>query len=171
MVEPRETAEEQLLRFIEGSRPVRPVAPLVPPTVPARIQAGWRRFWGRPGAAAQGLLWLALLGVAAYAALELKGLQVPVPAAPSAAAPAAAASPWKVIPRLLSARSHIEDLSRNLVVVGIDRGAHPVAFVEDVQEKRTYLVGVGDRLNGMVVEEIGPKGVLLSYDEQEVLLP
>ncbi|MBI3321612.1 MAG: hypothetical protein HYZ91_05030 [Candidatus Omnitrophica bacterium] len=64
----------------------------------------------------------------------------------------------------------LADLVANLVIVGIDRGASPMALIESSSEKRTYMVKVGDEINGMVVKKIGTEGVLLSYEGEELLL-
>ncbi len=69
-----------------------------------------------------------------------------------------------------SAKHRLEELAQGLVVVGIDRGANPEAIIEDTTQSRTYFVKVGDELNGMVVTEISTKGVLVSYEGEELLL-
>jgi len=155
------------------------------------------------------LLWLVLLGLAAYVGSEFVEVQTDKPADPPAlearveaaavipAEPVQAESPVKPLSDYLTAvmeknpfqtsleseaepeaaeaprtaGNRIQDLTRGLMVVGIDRGANPVAFVEDIDQKRTYLVGIGDTVNGMVVKEIGSEGVILSYEGEEILLP
>lgn len=67
-------------------------------------------------------------------------------------------------------KAALADLASTLIIVGIDRGANPVALVEDTSEKRTYMVKVGDEINGMAVKKIGSEGVLLSYEGEELLL-
>lgn len=69
-----------------------------------------------------------------------------------------------------SARHRLEDLAQGLVVVGIDRSANPEAIIEDTAQKRTYFVKVGDELNGMAIRAISTKGVIVSYEGEELLL-
>ena len=64
----------------------------------------------------------------------------------------------------------LADLAADLTIVGIDRGANPVALVESTTEKRTYMLKAGDEINGMVVKKVGAEGVLLSYEGEEFLL-
>ena len=65
---------------------------------------------------------------------------------------------------------HLQDLAGDLTIVGIDRGAHPIVLLESVSQKRTYMVKVGDEVNGMVVKKISAEGVLLTYEGEELLL-
>ncbi|GEM_PF-1044029 len=67
-------------------------------------------------------------------------------------------------------KHRLEDLAKGLTVVGIDRGANPVALIEHGAQQKTYIVKVGDELNGMVVKTIGPEGVTVTYEGQDFLL-
>lgn len=69
-----------------------------------------------------------------------------------------------------STKHRLEELAQGLVVVGIDRSANPEAIIEDTTQKRTYFVKVGDELNGMAVKEISTKGVIVSYEGEELLV-
>lgn len=84
---------------------------------------------------------------------------------PFGGAPAIVAAPVEQ-----SAKHRLGELTQGLVVVGIDRGANPEAIVEDTTQKRTYFVKVGDELNGMVVREISARGVVVTYEGEELLL-
>jgi hypothetical protein len=67
-------------------------------------------------------------------------------------------------------KQHLEELVKGLSVVGIDRGANPVALIEHGGQQKTYMVKVGDELNGMVVKSIASEGVTVTYEGQEFLL-
>jgi hypothetical protein len=69
-----------------------------------------------------------------------------------------------------TARDKLKELAGALVVVGIDRGVKPEALVEDTAAGRTHFIKVGDVINGMTVREISERGVILSYDGEELLL-
>lgn len=69
-----------------------------------------------------------------------------------------------------SARDKLKELAGGLVVVGIDRGAKPEALIEDAAGGRTHFIKVGDVINGMTVREISERGVILSYEGEELLL-
>jgi len=62
-------------------------------------------------------------------------------------------------------------LTGALTVVGMNRGGVPEALVEDTEAKRTYIVQVGDELNGMMVVAIDPQGVTVRYEGEEALIP
>jgi hypothetical protein len=70
-----------------------------------------------------------------------------------------------------TAKSKLAELAEGLVVVGIDRGANPVALLENTSQQRTYMVRVGDEINGMIVKKIGQDGVTMTYEGEELLLP
>ena len=69
-----------------------------------------------------------------------------------------------------SAREKLKELSAGLVVVGIDRGEHPEALLEDAEHQKTYFVKVGDAINGLRVKEISARGVIVSYEHEELLI-
>ena len=73
-------------------------------------------------------------------------------------------------PPVVSAKQRLEEMAQGLAVVGIDRGEHPEALIEDSKLQRTYFVKVGDTLNGMTISEINPQGVVLTYEGEEFLL-
>jgi len=81
---------------------------------------------------------------------------------------AVGSGPVQVSP--LSTQRHLEELTKSLVVVGIDRGPNPAALVEDTQRNQTLILHAGDEIDGMKVKEITPEGVLLSYEGKELLL-
>jgi len=66
--------------------------------------------------------------------------------------------------------SRLEQLTRTLVVVGINRGRVPEALIEDTQAKRTHFVKVGDQISGLTVKAIDKRGVTLAYEGEELLL-
>lgn len=67
-------------------------------------------------------------------------------------------------------KQRLEELAGGLVVVGIDRSATPEAIIEDTEQQRTYFVKVGDELNGLMIREISAKGVVVTYEGEELLL-
>lgn len=73
-------------------------------------------------------------------------------------------------PRGKTAKHRLEELAGGLTIVGIDRGPNPVALVEDATQQRTYVVKVGDDINGMHVTQITAEGVVLSYEGEEFTL-
>lgn len=78
--------------------------------------------------------------------------------------------PGQERPSSKTTKRHLEEVAQGLSVVGIDRGPNPVALIENTAQQKTYMVKVGDELNGMVVQSIGPEGVTLTYEGQEFLL-
>jgi hypothetical protein len=70
-----------------------------------------------------------------------------------------------------SQESPLQRLTASLAVVGINRGRIPEALIEDTEAKRTYFVKVGDRLNGLTVKAIDRRGVTVTYEGEELLLP
>ncbi|MBI4323466.1 MAG: hypothetical protein HY596_04230 [Candidatus Omnitrophica bacterium] len=73
-------------------------------------------------------------------------------------------------PAAQSTKQRLAELAQGLVVVGIDRSANPEAIIEDTTQKRTYFIKVGDELNGMAVKDISVKGVIVSYEGEELLV-
>jgi len=69
-----------------------------------------------------------------------------------------------------TARRQLEELASDLTVVGIDRGPQPVALIEHKGQQRTFVVKVGDAVNGLRVTQIGPDGVRVSYEGEETFL-
>ena len=67
--------------------------------------------------------------------------------------------------------SPIEKLISSLTVVGINRGRIPEALIEDAQTRRTYFVKVGEEVNGLTVETIDKRGVMVSYDGESTYIP
>ena len=66
--------------------------------------------------------------------------------------------------------NRLAELTASLTVVGIGLGRVPDALIEDTEEKRTFFVRIGDRINDLVVESIESNGVVVSYEGQETLL-
>ena len=62
----------------------------------------------------------------------------------------------------------LAEMTKGLVVVGINRGPNPDAIVENSQEKRTYFVKAGDKINELTVKEIKHDTVLLTYEGEDV---
>jgi len=149
---------------------------------------------------AQRVLWIGLAGLGAYVMLDLLlWPSRPSPRRASSvhtAAPAAAPAhspPLKPLAEYVSAvtqrnpftgaealslsaaartaKSRLEELAQNLTVVGIDRGANPVALIEQKNPQRTYMVKVGEELNGLTVKRISPDGVVVDYEGEELVLP
>ena len=45
-----------------------------------------------------------------------------------------------------------------------------MALIEHAAQQKTYVVRVGDEINGMVVKKISSEGVLLTYEGKEILV-
>ncbi|MCM8812285.1 MAG: hypothetical protein NC910_04475 [Candidatus Omnitrophica bacterium] len=69
-----------------------------------------------------------------------------------------------------TASPQVENLADGLTVVGIDRSGTPRALIEDAKGGRTYFVGVGEEVNGMMVKEVTAHGVVLERDGKEIRL-
>jgi hypothetical protein len=63
------------------------------------------------------------------------------------------------------------ELSGSLSVVGISRGKNPEALIEDTTTQRTHFVKVGDEINGLKVKAIDDRGVVVSFEDEEMVLP
>ena len=62
----------------------------------------------------------------------------------------------------------LAEMTKGLVVVGINRGANPDAIIENTQEKRTFFVKVGDKVNELTVKEIKHDTVVITYEGADV---
>lgn len=69
-----------------------------------------------------------------------------------------------------TARQRLQELAKDLAVVGINRGAQPEALIEDGAQGRTVIVKPGDTIGGVTVREINAQGVLLVYEGEELLI-
>ena len=69
-----------------------------------------------------------------------------------------------------AATSKLDAFAKTLTVVGINRSRVPEALIEDSAAQRTYVVKVGDQVNGATVKAIDQRGVLLNYEHQEIRL-
>ncbi len=222
MVTSKETAEEQLLKMIEGPHGSRDVEQ--PTTARAarrphatafvraltervrRVLLPERReadvfLWNLR--VAQRVLWAGLVGLGAYTLASILLFQpahrarvmVATPlrhasalsASPPDARPlkplaeyvatVAQHNPFTGVSSLLSlptahtAKHRLEELAGNFVVVGVDRGATPIALIEQKNPQRTYMVKVGDDLGGLTVKQISSEGIVVSYEGEELGLP
>jgi hypothetical protein len=70
-----------------------------------------------------------------------------------------------------TARRRLQELAEGLVVVGIDRGANPMAIIEHAAQRRTFMLKVGEEVNGMKVVKIGADGVTVEYEGEQMVLP
>jgi hypothetical protein len=224
MVPLKETAEEQLLRMIEGSQGSQaphhstgdPPLKRLTDALQERTVRWWRRVVPpRRGPQAadpflwnlrltQRLLWVLLVGLGAYVVIDLALIQ-PTPRLATVSVPqtegtAVAVAPPVTLenslkplaeylaavsqrnpftgavgaldePGAKTAKHQLEELASGFVVVGIDRGPNPVALIEHREQQRTYIMKVGDELNGMTVTSINAEGVVVSYEGEELLLP
>jgi len=218
----KETAEEHLLRMIEGPQGTDPPSKPIPASVVRqfkdRTQELVARLWGRVLPArrrrygtdtflwnlrlASRLLWVVLAGLGTYVVLDLMVIQ-PKPrpgrvlaignaTTASEVSPANPADSLKPLadylasvtqrnpftgaskgheaPVVKTTKRRLEELASGLVVVGIDRGPNPVALIEHSAQQRTYVVKVGDEINGLIVNAISSEGVVVSYEGEEILL-
>lgn len=69
-----------------------------------------------------------------------------------------------------TAKQRLQEMAKELVVVGINRGADPEALIEDAAQRRTVIVKPGDLIGGVKVKEINAQGVLLGYEGEELLI-
>ncbi len=69
-----------------------------------------------------------------------------------------------------TAKKKLEELVGGFTVVGIDRGPNPVALIENTSQQKTYMVKVGDEINGMQIKQINADGVVITYEGEEILL-
>ena len=220
MVRAKETAEEQLLRMIEGRGGVAPSPPPLRPFSPERLLEQlrgrlailWR--WALPQPSGQGadevlwrlhvaerVVWVLLAGLGLYLiidllvvnprppALVLRTGPATVPEPPGSAGglvedrlkPLAAyqqaivaRNPFRFStnepPTSQSAQHRLEESTKVLTVVGINRGRVPEALIEDSAQQRTYVVKVGDEMNGLTVKAIDAQGVVVSDGREEIRL-
>ena len=219
MVRAKETAEEQLLRMIEGpggptsSRPpLRHISPeRLLEQFRSRVDGIWRWAIPQSSAAGDGILWrlhlaervswIVLGGLGLYLGASLLLITRRPPALvirtappsmtePHGATSAAVEDRMKPVaeyqevlvtrnPFGLSAheavkdqgvKSRLDQLTGSLSVVGINRGRIPEALIEDATAQRTYVVKVGDQVNGLTVKAIDQQGVVVSYEHQDIRL-
>jgi hypothetical protein len=69
-----------------------------------------------------------------------------------------------------TAKQRLQEAAKDLVVVGINRGASPEALIEDAGQRRTVIVKPGDVLGEVKVRDINAQGVLLVYEGEELLI-
>lgn len=67
-----------------------------------------------------------------------------------------------------SAEEKLAGMIKGLTVVGINRGSIPDAIIENSEEKRTFFVKAGDKINDLTVKEIKRDTVILSYEGSDV---
>ncbi len=216
----KETAEEQLLKMIEGPEGAKPPSTVEPAPVPrfrpfremfqegkARLLRillpGWGQSHGDPLLwnlrLASRILWVFLAGLGAYVIFALVLVQPRyrshpgLPAGTASSGSVSARNPLRPLGDYLGAllqrdpftgrnlspgqesssqgaHRHVEELTNGLKLVGIDRGPQPAALIENAGQKRTFIVNVGDEINGMKVKKITSEGVVLSYEGEEVVL-
>ncbi len=225
MVAYKETAEEQLLKMIEGPQagsssasghasgeapaPPRPdrwgrirdsLFDSLQRFHPARTRPRGRDplIWNLQ--LASRVLWMVLAALGAYVVVDLVLIQpayqlgrssTGIPGAP--AGPVTPRAPLKpladyigvvarrnpftgLLPGLaqqaspLTLERRLDQMVAGLTLVGIDRGPKPAALVENTEQNRTFIVNVGDEINGMKVKKISAEGVLLGYEGEEYLL-
>ncbi len=221
----KETAEEQLLRMIEGpgghSPPPDPVRRFSRAQLAGQWHAGLEtmRRWAlpttQPRLASDLLLWrlqlaqrvfaVALVGFGCYLVVDLFFLRPHPPFMGAhahllsaggphravAAAPEVQLKPLAEYQQALvtrnpfgvatsqadhpsedrASKSRLTAVTSVLTVVGINRGRVPEALIEDGTAQRTYVVKVGDQVNGVIVKSIDQNGVVVTLDGEETLLP
>jgi len=70
--------------------------------------------------------------------------------------------------RTESAAQKLAEMSKGLVVVGINRGAIPDAIIENSEQKKTFFVKAGDMVNDLKVKEVKRDTVVLTYEGEDV---
>lgn len=69
------------------------------------------------------------------------------------------------------AKPQLSQLIEGLILVGINRGAGPEAFIEDKTQSRTYFVKVGQSVRNLKVKSIGTdNSVVLELEGEEITL-
>jgi hypothetical protein len=68
-------------------------------------------------------------------------------------------------------KQKMAEMAGSLSVVGISRGKNPEALIEDTNTHRTYFAKIGDEVNGLKVKAIDDRGVVVSYENEELVLP
>jgi len=63
-----------------------------------------------------------------------------------------------------------EDMSGNLILVGIIQGDNPQAVIEDKKGQKTYYLSVNQSFNGFTIEEITAGKVILDYGGRKITL-
>lgn len=72
--------------------------------------------------------------------------------------------------KLPEAKQVLEDLLKNLKLVGIIWSKNPQAMIEDKSGNRTLLLNEGDMIDKMKVKQILRDKVIISYEDQEMEL-
>jgi hypothetical protein len=67
-------------------------------------------------------------------------------------------------------RIDVHAMAEGLVVVGLDRGDEPEALVEDTKQQRTYFLKAGDKIREFTIKEINTRGLVLTYEGEDLLL-
>ena len=68
------------------------------------------------------------------------------------------------------AKTGIAQLISGLALVGLSRGRVPEALIEDTAAQRTYVVKVGEVVNGLKVKEINTDGVVVGDGHEEAVI-
>lgn len=177
----QDTPEERLLKLIEGTG-----ASEVSRSTAVRERTGGvlavrGRSWVRLG-------WGLAGGLSIAVAVVMGGRAWWDRARPTAAAPVGPGAPASVtesggggaeapvarVPVEAAARrahwrrGRLEDVGRRFIVVGIDRGDDPHVLLEDTRRQRTVFLRVGEAVDGVVVEAITERGVVLRHGSESV---
>lgn len=67
-----------------------------------------------------------------------------------------------------SPKEKLSAMTKNLVIVGINRGPVPDAIIEDSEQKRTFFVKVGDSINELSVKEVKHDSVVLGFENETI---
>jgi len=64
--------------------------------------------------------------------------------------------------------SGLQEVTKNLSLVGIYMGMYPEAMIEDKTEKKTYFLKQGNEIKGVKLKEILPDRIILEYKGEEM---
>ena len=64
----------------------------------------------------------------------------------------------------------VTEATKNLKLVGISWSDNPDAMIEDTQAKRTFFLKRGQKIGKMKIQAIFRDKVILSYEDEEVIL-
>lgn len=67
-------------------------------------------------------------------------------------------------------KQRLQDMIKDLNLVGVSWGEEPMAMIEDKQEKKTYFLKKGDTINQFKIEDILTDRVILSFEGEKIEL-
>ncbi len=65
-------------------------------------------------------------------------------------------------------KQHLQDMAKDLNLVGISFKGRPMAMIENRAERKTYFLRKGDTIGKFKIEDILPNKVVLSYEGEKI---